>query len=401
MALVAMICPSCGDDLQLDNEKEFGFCSSCGTKVMLYEKQEIHVTGSVTLDHSEEISKRTKLAEQAFQNNMYREAYEQYQALSNLEPDNYDFKFFKALANLNQAQPCQYEISELTDAIQPILHSDAVDTSNSSDADFDLQDKTSDESLDVCKEYLSNAEAALLRYFSKHNFISATNNIYQSETQAVSNFQVAAHLMKTAYKFCDAISQTEGQPYILQFLSINSNYKNFYELFNQKYDYQGAPTNMDAKTGNVTRYQVCSSAEVERLRREYVDYAKKDPDQWRKTVQLQHPVLKPHMEKLIEVEANLAAAKEQEPSFALSCQILSFIGVFIPVLIFLLVKGAGFFLSIIISIFLAVVFGRYFIASIFFFILPHRRRFKEEVNYYEQKKAQCNQDYKTALAKLR
>ena len=34
MAMIAIKCPQCGADIQLDDSREFGFCNYCGTKVM-------------------------------------------------------------------------------------------------------------------------------------------------------------------------------------------------------------------------------------------------------------------------------------------------------------------------------------------------------------------------------
>ncbi|MBO4569216.1 MAG: hypothetical protein J5674_04580 [Candidatus Methanomethylophilaceae archaeon] len=35
MAIVAIKCPSCHGDVQLDDSREFGFCVYCGTKIMI------------------------------------------------------------------------------------------------------------------------------------------------------------------------------------------------------------------------------------------------------------------------------------------------------------------------------------------------------------------------------
>lgn len=35
MSMIALICPQCGGETSLDNEREFGFCSFCGTKIIL------------------------------------------------------------------------------------------------------------------------------------------------------------------------------------------------------------------------------------------------------------------------------------------------------------------------------------------------------------------------------
>ena len=35
MGMVALKCPACGADIQLDDSREFGFCNYCGTKVIV------------------------------------------------------------------------------------------------------------------------------------------------------------------------------------------------------------------------------------------------------------------------------------------------------------------------------------------------------------------------------
>lgn len=54
MAFIALKCPGCGADIELDNTRDFGFCSYCGTKIV-QEKQVIEHRGSVSLDRSSEI----------------------------------------------------------------------------------------------------------------------------------------------------------------------------------------------------------------------------------------------------------------------------------------------------------------------------------------------------------
>lgn len=49
MAFIALRCPSCGAEINLDQSREFGFCSYCGTKV-IQEKQIIEHRGTVKID---------------------------------------------------------------------------------------------------------------------------------------------------------------------------------------------------------------------------------------------------------------------------------------------------------------------------------------------------------------
>lgn len=52
MSLIALKCPNCNGDIQLDDSKEFGFCMHCGTKVMIQEA----VNRNVKLDHSDRLN---------------------------------------------------------------------------------------------------------------------------------------------------------------------------------------------------------------------------------------------------------------------------------------------------------------------------------------------------------
>lgn len=34
MKIIALKCPNCNADIELDQDREFGFCNYCGTKIM-------------------------------------------------------------------------------------------------------------------------------------------------------------------------------------------------------------------------------------------------------------------------------------------------------------------------------------------------------------------------------
>lgn len=55
MGFVAVKCPSCGADVQLDDSREFGFCTFCGAKVVqdkivVEHRGTVHIEGTVTAD---------------------------------------------------------------------------------------------------------------------------------------------------------------------------------------------------------------------------------------------------------------------------------------------------------------------------------------------------------------
>ncbi|MBR4157622.1 MAG: zinc ribbon domain-containing protein [Oscillospiraceae bacterium] len=74
MAMKALRCPQCNAELELDDAKEFGFCTNCGTKVMLHDV--VEHTGSVQLDTSAQGRNRILLGNRAFEAGNWREAYD-------------------------------------------------------------------------------------------------------------------------------------------------------------------------------------------------------------------------------------------------------------------------------------------------------------------------------------
>lgn len=49
MGFIALRCPSCGAEIELDSSREFGFCQFCGTKIV-QEKKVIEHRGTVTIN---------------------------------------------------------------------------------------------------------------------------------------------------------------------------------------------------------------------------------------------------------------------------------------------------------------------------------------------------------------
>ncbi len=54
MGFIALKCPSCGAEIQMDSSREFGFCQYCGTKIV-QDKMVVEHKGRVGVDHSDEI----------------------------------------------------------------------------------------------------------------------------------------------------------------------------------------------------------------------------------------------------------------------------------------------------------------------------------------------------------
>lgn len=113
MGIVAIKCPSCGGDVQLDDTKEFGFCINCGTKVMLQSAQKIKVSGKVKLDTSDNAANCMKLADQAFNSQNYAEAYNYYTKVLEYDSSSYKAVFRKGLCAGYVSDKGELRIDEL------------------------------------------------------------------------------------------------------------------------------------------------------------------------------------------------------------------------------------------------------------------------------------------------
>ncbi len=70
MPVVALRCPHCNGDVQLDDKKEFGFCCNCGTKIMIQEQ----IKQRYSIDNSEKIKNWIDLSQSALLSKNYLES---------------------------------------------------------------------------------------------------------------------------------------------------------------------------------------------------------------------------------------------------------------------------------------------------------------------------------------
>lgn len=85
MAFITLKCPSCRADIQLDNSKEFGFCSFCGTKI-IQDKQVVE--HRIINNYENEISGFVALAERYYEKGEYNIAEVYYEKVIALDPKN-------------------------------------------------------------------------------------------------------------------------------------------------------------------------------------------------------------------------------------------------------------------------------------------------------------------------
>ena len=95
MSLVAMKCPACGADIELDSNREFGFCSFCGSKVML-ERIIVEHQGNVKIDNSEYVEKFLQNARRAKEKEDWEETEKYYNLVEQNDPQNIEAIFYSS-----------------------------------------------------------------------------------------------------------------------------------------------------------------------------------------------------------------------------------------------------------------------------------------------------------------
>ncbi len=115
MELISLTCKKCNGEIQLDRSKEFGFCTYCGTKVMIQEEvQKIKVehTGSVNINTSRREENYMRLAGNALKNGNYEEAYTYYTKTLECNCDLWEAAFNKGLCAAYLSTKDNYRFDE-------------------------------------------------------------------------------------------------------------------------------------------------------------------------------------------------------------------------------------------------------------------------------------------------
>ncbi len=123
MAIVAVRCPSCNGDVELDQDREFGFCVYCGTKIFIPNAIQ-RVKGTVSIDNSAAIQSLMVLAKRSRHINNYSEAIRHYDAILALSPQNNEAILYKGLCAIATDDPSciaylqAYGVNALSDLLK-------------------------------------------------------------------------------------------------------------------------------------------------------------------------------------------------------------------------------------------------------------------------------------------
>jgi DNA-directed RNA polymerase subunit RPC12/RpoP len=93
MAMVSVNCTSCGGKIQLDNQKESGFCLHCGAKIVFREAiQKVEFVNGPNIDNL------MKIAKTAFEDGSNAEAVDYFNKVLEIDADNWEAIYYKGLA---------------------------------------------------------------------------------------------------------------------------------------------------------------------------------------------------------------------------------------------------------------------------------------------------------------
>jgi len=95
MGLVNLNCPGCGHPISLDESREYGFCTYCGTQIMV-DKTIVEHKGSVKIDNSEFVQKFLENAHRALNKQDWEEVEKYYNLVEQNSPHNMEAVFFSS-----------------------------------------------------------------------------------------------------------------------------------------------------------------------------------------------------------------------------------------------------------------------------------------------------------------
>ena len=107
MELVSAICPNCGANLKVDDNLKRITCNYCHSEIIVddaIEKYQIEVTGKVSVDNSDKLSKLYILARRAMDEGNDEDAFKYYSMISEENPNDWEAyfytKYFKCMTSL-------------------------------------------------------------------------------------------------------------------------------------------------------------------------------------------------------------------------------------------------------------------------------------------------------------
>ena len=200
MSFVAAKCPQCGGDLQLDSEKETGFCMHCGSKIIIQE-----AIRAVRVDNSHMVETWMKMGRSALEAKNNGEAYSYFTKVVEVNPEDWRAIFYKAYAAGLLSTPEQPRINEFMHGIK--TSDSLLDNSKLSPKEIiSAKNLFPPAIIDVYTTYVTLVEKKnqeiKFDWLKDRDRMSETRSIYE---KAIENCQMVLQLIE---KYDDEISNS-------------------------------------------------------------------------------------------------------------------------------------------------------------------------------------------------
>ncbi len=205
MAMVALRCPQCNAELEIDDEKEFGFCTHCGTKVMLHEV--VEHTGSVALDTSAQGRNRILLGNRAFEVGNWQEAYDCFtRGLEDL-PEDVTALYRRAICAVQLSAPDNLRVPEFKTYLSAALSALAANEAPVGTAQAIERDVSGmlDRYENANKQFSSQLPALNACHEQAANWCEVAK-LYQAAIPAMTTPTVKERVLAAGIAFIDEVS---------------------------------------------------------------------------------------------------------------------------------------------------------------------------------------------------
>ena len=119
MKLVSCRCPSCGAKIDMDIDKKTTVCEFCKSKILVDDEiKKYEVKGNIEIKNIPKLENYINLGNRYYEDEEYKEAYEQYNKVCELDPDNYIAVLRRGLCKASCTNYLNFEINGAINGIK-------------------------------------------------------------------------------------------------------------------------------------------------------------------------------------------------------------------------------------------------------------------------------------------
>lgn len=322
MKLVAAKCPSCGANIDVNPERKTTKCEYCNSKIVIEDaiaKFKIEISGEVEIKNMPKLINYIKLGNRSYNDLEYKEALNYYTKALELDPDNYIAILRIGICKTLLTDYAKFEIKHAFNAIRHVNDL--------------LRNNDQTEVIDSCIIEVNNTFNWLVNLVT-----SFYNNSYRTDLNKINGINDKLMSCITAFEYLYNICEKEATKKIvlkslvstIDFLLQKKRYSKIDKNGNTSYAYEILKP--------YERFNLYSEKREKYLCKLDPDYAKKKEEERKHQEEIKQNHLKWKKEKEEEAKRNLKIPFRP-------IDILSYIGVFVCLLLFLICINSNYDIS--------------------------------------------------------